>query len=291
MSAAGDTLPTRLQRADGCIRVAIKRRGAASVLADLYQHGCGKVRFPVSAATRPFEVVTLNTSGGLTDGDRLRTAVDWQRGSAAIATTQAAERIYRSRGADATIRTTLEVAEGARAIWLPQETIIFDGARLARRTEIDVAPGASLLAAESLVFGRTAMRETVQAGRVADRWRLRIGGRLAFADGFVVDDRRYGSLQAALDRPAIADGAHALATLVLVTPDVARFVAPLRAVFARDDLRAALSLPGDLLVARMLAHDASALRETMIQVFDAIQSLSGSDNAFRDFSLPRVFDC
>ena len=167
----------------------------------------------------------------------------------------------------------------------------YDGGRFERDTDITLANGASLCAAESIVFGRTAMGERVQRGSVFDRWRLRVDGQLVFADRFAVDDAAYGSLQAALDRPAIAGGAHALATLVLVADDVARYLEPLRDALERGGVVGGVSQPGALIVLRALADDATDLRRTMIHVFNAIQSMSAGDNAFRNFSLPRVYNC
>ncbi len=279
-----------LQRAVGTTRVSFRRRGALSVLHGLHQSGCGKVRFPRGAADAPPQAVLINTAGGLTDGDVIDNTVEWQAGAAAIVTTQAAERIYRSRGADARIDTTLTVAPDATAVWLPQETILFDGGRFSRNTEIRLAGSASLIAAESIVFGRTAMGERVERGSVFDSWRLRIDGELVFADGFSVDDTVFGSVQKALDRPAIANGGHAITSLVLVADDVERYLQPLRGALNQCAVAGGASCLGALLTMRLVASDAAALRDTMIRVFNAIQSLTDGENRFAPFSLPRVFD-
>ena len=99
--------------------------------------------------------------------------------------------------------------------WLPQETILFDGARLHRSIEVDVADGGSLVMAESMVFGRTAMDETMRQGEVIDRWRIRQDGRLVFADTL----RLGGDVAALLARPAAGGGATALATIVIAPAD------------------------------------------------------------------------
>ena len=94
-------------------------------------------------------------------------------GARLVVGTAAAEKIYRSTGPDADMEVALAVRAGGQLAWLPQETILFDRARLSRRIEIDLAEGASLVMAEAVVFGRAAMGETMREGRFADRWRLR----------------------------------------------------------------------------------------------------------------------
>src|SRR5882757_5947876 len=105
-----------------------------------------------------------------------------ETGSSLIAGTAAAEKVYRSNGPDAEMTVRLDLAEGARLAWLPQETILFDRARLSRRIDVDLAPGASLLMAEAVVFGRAAMGEFMTEGHVSDHWRVRRDGRLIYAD-------------------------------------------------------------------------------------------------------------
>ena len=97
-------------------------------------------------------------------------------------TSQAAERIYRALDEPARISTTLSVASAAKLAWCPQETIVFDRARVRRETQIAVSSGAELLALEWIVLGRAAHGETVASGHVVDSWRVEKDGRLVWAD-------------------------------------------------------------------------------------------------------------
>ena len=97
-------------------------------------------------------------------------------------TTPACERIYRSLGNDAVVETRLAADAGARIDWLPQETILFEGARLNRRIEVDLAAGATLLAVEAVLLGREAMGEAARGARLSDNWRIRRDGRLIHAE-------------------------------------------------------------------------------------------------------------
>ena len=76
-------------------------------------------------------------------------------------TSQAAEKVYRALDAPAKISTKLKADVSAKVAWLPQETIVFNGARLNRKTELEVTSGAEVLALECLVLGRTAYGEKV----------------------------------------------------------------------------------------------------------------------------------
>ena len=87
----------------------------------------------------------------------------------------------------------------ATLAWLPQETILFDRARVLRRIDIDLAESASLLLCEIVVFGRSAMGERMLHGEFVDRWRMRRGGRLVFAETVRLD----GDIGEKLARPAI----------------------------------------------------------------------------------------
>ena len=82
----------------------------------------------------------------------------------------------------------LEVGSGGTLAWLPQETILFDRARLRRKIDVDLAPDAKLARwPKPVIFGRSAMGETVISGRFFDRWRVRVGGSLIFADAIRLD--------------------------------------------------------------------------------------------------------
>jgi len=245
-----------LERSQGAASLAFRRRGAATVLDRLDQRGCAKIRLPRG---EPSEAVLINTAGGLTGGDRLDWRVRWGEASRAVVTSQAAEKLYRSSGGKARIRTRLEVAAGAFGLWLPQETILFNRARLDRRSEVAVAEGGRFLGVEALVFGRHAMGETVATGLVHEGWRLRHRGQLVLAE----DVRLEGAISERLDRPAIAGGARATATLLYLGEDAASMLDPLRAGLREARGRAAASRQGPLILARFLAADGFSLRRDL----------------------------
>src|SRR5260370_32853657 len=102
------------------------------------------------------EAVFKNRAGGIAGGDRLGYAVTTLANASIAVTSQAAEKVYRPLSEPARIATKLKACEAAKLAWLPQETIVFNWARLSRETEIDLSSGAELLALEWLVLGRAA---------------------------------------------------------------------------------------------------------------------------------------
>src|ERR1700712_5992219 len=147
----------------------------------LHESGSLRVRFP-SPEAEGLSAMFVNTAGGIAGGDRFDIEIATGAGSRLAVTTAAAEKVYRAQGAAAQLNITLKAAAGSNLAWLPQETILFDRARLSRRIDIDLAEGASLLLCEIVVFGRAAMGERMLRGEFIDRWRMRRGGRLVFAE-------------------------------------------------------------------------------------------------------------
>lgn len=271
--------PPRLQRARGSAHVAFKARAGLSVLDALYQFGCSKVRLP-RAHEGLREAVLINTAGGLTDGDELTFSAHWGAGTSAVVTTQACERIYRSRAMPARIATEITADNDALACWLPQETILFDGGRLRRTTKVRLCGNARLIACEAIIVGRAAMGESVHEGALFDEWRIERDNKLVYCDRIALE----GDMQAQLGRPATGAGARAFATIIYAGADSARMCALLRARL--HDGTAACSDLGDILLTRLLAPTGQELRRITM---DALQTLLQHSSIPGSAGLPRVW--
>ena len=223
-----------------------------------------RVRFPNEQGSG-LEAMIVNTAGGIAGGDRLQIDVAAEEGARLTITTVAAEKVYRSLGPKAEIDVRLSVAAGARLCWLPQETILFDRARLARRIDIDMAEGASLLIAEALVFGRSAMGETVEEGFLSDRWRVRCNGRLIFAEAVRLD----GAISRKLAEPASANGGVAIATVLAIPADESA-AEQVRVLSENHSGEVGISAWNGLAVARLCAKDGAALRSDLAAVLTAL---------------------
>lgn len=255
-------------RSVGSALIRAKQRDGQTVLDDFRLSGSSRVLFP-RRHDKAFEAVLLNTSGGVTGGDAFDTTIHAARDTKLTLTTQAAERAYRSTDArPGQIRTRLTLDADTQLDWLPQETILFEGCALDRALDIDMAGAARLLLVEPLIFGRTAMGETLHNAQFRDRIDLRRDGRLLFADRVTLT----GDLQAQLNRPGIAAGARAMAALLLVAPDADRHLDPLRALLPPGS---GVSLIREgVLFARLLAADGHDLRQILIP---ALRMMRGTD--------------
>ncbi len=241
------------------------------------QEGCLKARLPRPERGAWTNAVTLNSSGGVAQGDRLTSAITAGAGTRLTVASQAAERFYRSPGGDpATVRTMLTVAPRAALEWLPQETILFERSAMDRRLEVELAPSAWFLGVETLVFGRALMGETVHQAMVRDTIRVSRDGRLLWHDAI----RLNGAVQTVLDRPAVAAGGRAMATLFFAAPDAAGALDKLRAALAPFQTGAS-ALDG-LLVARIVAADGACARAAIVA---GLAALRGGR------PLPRVWSC
>ena len=263
----------RLQRASGESRVAFTVRDGETRLADLYQRDPCRVLFPDPEPGEPPQAILLTTSGGVAGGDCLRMAVAVGPGGHAAAATQAAEKIYRAAPGSDPCRIDVAITAGAGATldWLPQETIVFQGSLLKRKTVADVAPGAALLACEMVVLGRAASGERFVSGLLLDSWAVRRNGRLVWTDTLRVEGETPGG--------AGFGAANALATVIGVWDAPQPFFDKARALLAdTGDVRAGVTVVNGVMVARLLG-EATAVRAATIRFL----------TAFRERRLPRVW--
>jgi urease accessory protein len=251
-------------RATGHVRFAVAAQDGRTRRTHVHEAGSLRVRFP-NVTADALEAVIVNTGGGMTGGDRFAVEIAVGEGASLVAGTAAAEKIYRSTGADAEMTVRLDVAAAGRLAWLPQETILFDRARLSRSIDIDLAATASLVAAEAVVFGRAAMGETIADGFFADRWRLRRGGRLVYADSARLD----GAIADKLGQSAVTGGGIAIAT-VLVAPGTDGTLAAVRALAEQFIGEVGISAWNGIAVARLCAKDGAQLRHDLIALLAAL---------------------
>jgi urease accessory protein len=253
-------------RAIGRVALAVAAGDVGSRPTRVHESGSLRVRFPHRDG-RVLDAVIVNTAGGMTGGDRFDLDITVDRGAKVSVSTAAAEKIYRSLGPDTVLAVNLAVGAGGQLAWLPQETILFDQARLRRTIDVDLASGASLLLAEASVFGRSAMGETVLSGRFFDRWRIRVGGALVFADAIRLD----GAIAQSLAARAVSAGGAAVASVVKIPGDE-ECVAAVRAMqqdFAGD---VGASAWNGLVAVRCIAADGAALRRDLAKVLAALGS-------------------
>jgi urease accessory protein len=266
--------PERLlaNRATGRIRLSLSAKGSRTHRTSVHEAGSLRVRFPTTVSGT-FEAVLINTAGGMTGGDDFSISLSLDEGARLLAGTAAAEKIYRSTGADSVLALMIDAAPGSRCTWLPQETILFDRARLSRRIDVNLSTDATLLMAEAIVFGRSAMGEAIEEGNLTDRWRIRRDGQLVFAENVRLD----GAVARKLSRPAIANGGVAIAT-VLAVPGNEQMIAAVRDCGEQFAGEVGISAWNGIAVARLCARDGAALRHDLATLLSSL-----------DVAMPRLW--
>lgn len=265
--------PLTHERSLGAAHVTLLPGPDGARLDRLHQQGSAKA-FLHPGASGP-EIVLLNTSGGLTGGDRLSYRIDIGAGCRATGTTQTAERAYRSTGTAAQVTVHHRVGEGAHLDWLPQETILFDQSHLARKTVIDLAADASCMMLESVVLGRAAMGETVRRVTLRDSRRITRAGRPVLVEPLHL------ASDALTAGAGVLDGARAFATLALVAQGAEDAVTRVRAELDEPGVTGAASGFDGKLVIRLMAGDGWPLRRQIMRLVRVL----------RPGPLPRVWQC
>jgi len=228
------------------------------------------------------EAVLINTAGGIAGGDQLECSVAALPGTSIAVTSQAAEKVYRALYEPARIATRL-IARESKLAWLPQETIVFNRARLHRTTEIELFSGAELLALECLLLGRTAHGEVVVGGSITDSWRVKRDGRLIWADSFRITDE----ILPHLNRKALLANGKAVATLTYFGPYLEKRLDLLREIIPSLGCNCAATLVSGLIVVRFAAKESSDLKLALRSFLEQF----GPELGFGPFRVPKMWSC
>lgn len=272
-----------LQRAKGLCRIVVSGSEEGTEIVDVFQRSPLRVIFPRIDGVGMKEAVLINTGGGIAGGDQLKCDVTAVAGAAIAVTSQTAERVYRALDEPARVLTKLKVTDGARLGWFPQETIIFNGARLQRETEIEISSGAELLALEWLVFGRAAHGEQLLGGQLIDQWRVKCDGQLIWADCFRVGEEVFPHLK----RRALLGNCKAIATLIHFGPGLDKRLELLREISGSlSCLCTATSVTG-LIIVRLAAKTGSNLKLALRALIEQF----GSEFGPGPFRVPKMWSC
>jgi len=225
------------------------RHGPRTVLAGNRHTGPLRVQKPLHPEGEAVcHAIVLHPPAGIVGGDCLEIAVDLAAGAHALLTTPGAGKWYRSGGPRASLAQTITVADGAVCEWLPQETLVFDGARGVQTTHITLAADARFVGTEILCFGRTAAGERFTRGDFAMRTRIVRGGQTLW-----LERGRVAGNSPLLDSPIGLAGQPVVGTMWVVGPQVdERLRDACRAITPEIGTGGVTLLPGGVLLARWL---------------------------------------
>ncbi|VXB31232.1 urease accessory protein UreD [Massilia sp. 9I] len=236
----------------GTTRLAQRRHaGPLRVQKPLYPEGPGVCH-----------AVLVHPPGGVAGGDVLDIGVELGPDARALLTAPGAAKWYRANGRPARQQVRLLAAGGASVEWLPQETILYDGADVTLEHEVELEDGATYIGSEILCFGRAAAGERFVRGALRQRTRIRQGGRLVWHEQGRLDGGD------ALASPLGLGGRHVCATLLAVGPPAPpALLAGLRS----GDAALGLSQLKSVFVARYLCDDSEAARHALARVWQALR--------------------
>lgn len=260
----------RLQRGDGGAALTFELRAGATRLVDVYQHEPCKVLQPDEEPGEPAGAVLLTTSGGLAGGDRIAIKVTVAPGAAARVSTQAAEKVYGAAADDlpTAIAQDLSIGEGGLLEWLPQETILFERARLSRRTEVQLTGSGRLLACDLMVLGRIRRGERFGTGDWLEQWRISRDGRPLWRDS----TRLVGEIDRLFEASGGFGGRAAMGSVLVVgaDPELARNTA--RTLLDETGALGGATIVNGVMIARFLGEEAQDLRAAATRVIVGLRA-------------------
>jgi len=265
------------------LALGFERHGESTRLVRCEHHGPLRVQKPLYPEGPGLcHAIALHPPAGIAGGDRLEFDIALGDGAQALLTTPGAGKWYRSAGPLADQSVHLTVGAGASAEWLPQESIVFDGAVARMRTRVDLEPGARYLGLETLCFGRRAAGERFRRGRVRLESEIRVGGRPLWRErggvegGSALMDSAVGLAGFSVCSTVLAAGAGIGGDVLAAC----RSVVPVEA----GALAGVSSMP-PLFVGRYLGHSAEAAREWFVDLWRHLRPVM----AGREAVAPRIW--
>ncbi|NJD06172.1 MAG: urease accessory protein UreD [Methylococcaceae bacterium] len=244
------------------LRLGFERRIDRTVLASRSRRGPLTVQRAFHPEGETAHVYLLHPPGGVVGGDQLRIDAACAAGARALLTTPAAGKFYRSGGATARQGVHLRGAEGAAVEWLPQETIVFDGARLESALHIDLNAGARFIGWDVVCFGRPACGEAFSSGAGQFRLRLQQDGVPLLQERFLADSRFVRANWGLRGHPVLAT--------LLACPVAPELLSAVREILGdRPDVGA--TRLGEVLVVRALGWRAEDMRRLFAEIWAAVR--------------------
>ncbi len=265
----------------GLAEVAFCARSGITRLHHLRQDWPCRVLFPVLQPDSPPEAVLVNTAGGIVGGDRVKQKLMVRNEAAVSFTTQAAEKVYRSDHAISQVDTEIITGEACQAQWLPQETILFENARLRRATHIHLRQSSTLLAAEITVFGRRTRGERFSSGYLHDQWNVYLERKLIWAARLNLSE----GLTAALRSRYAFGNAAAMVLIVCRAPDM-RMVRNTARLASSNSIPGGFTHVNGLVIGRFISDNAMHLRTFVAELWVGLRNSAGLTGRF----IPRIWE-
>ncbi|AMK78119.1 MULTISPECIES: urease accessory protein UreD [Methylomonas] len=258
------------------LNLGFAQRGDKTVLARREHRGPLTVQRPFYPEGGVCHVYLLHPPGGIVAGDRLTIAATVEHDAQALITTPAAGKFYRSGGGEARQNVNLQIAENASLEWLPQETIVYEGARLNSSMNIDLADRAHFIGWEILALGRPAAGEGFDNGSANLNWRISRAGRLFYLERLRLDAEAFQARWGLFG--------HSACGTMLVYPATPLQLGAVQELIGDESNRGVTLIEG-LLICRGLDRRADLLKS----FFEAVWGLVRGDVIGKEVCLPRIW--
>lgn len=258
------------------LRLGFSQRGDKTVLANSEHRGPLTVQRPFYPEGGVCHVYLLHPPGGVVAGDQLSISADVQSDAQALITTPAAGKFYRSEGGEARQTVNLMVSEHASLEWLPQETIVYEGARLNSSMHIELAEHARFIGWEILALGRPAAGEGFANGAATLNWRISRTGRLVYIERLRLDAEAFQARWGLFG--------HSACGTLFVYPASALHLAAVQALIG-DEANRGVTLIEGLLICRGLDRRADLLKG----FFEEVWGLVRGDVVGKAVCAPRIW--
>jgi len=258
------------------LRLGFAKNESRTVLRHRAHRGPLTVQRPFYPEGDVCHLYLLHPPGGVVAGDRLTIVAVAERGSHALITTPAAGKFYRSEGDSASQSVTMTIEENAVLEWLPQETIIYEGARLTSETTIKIDTGSRFIAWEVIVLGRPASGEGFELGEVLLNWRILLEDEPIYLERLRLDAQAFAA-RWGLSR-------HSSCGILFAYPASAEVLEIVRNMIGDAPGRGVTCID-DLLICRALDHRADNLRDFFNEVWTAIREATVGRKA----CMPRIW--
>lgn len=264
------------------LALAFERRGGRTVLVRNRHYGPLRIQKPLyPEGDAVCHAIMLHPPAGIVGGDSLDIAVEVGAGAHALLTTPGAGKWYRSGGRPAAMAQTVKVAAGGICEWLPQESIVFDGAEGSLSTRIELETGARFIGAEMTCFGRTGSGERFTQGHFGTHTRIVMDGRPVWLERGHVQGG--GAL---LDSPVGLGSQPVSGTLWLIGPEVDEALRDTCREIAPAVGDGAVTLLPGVLVARWMGPACEPGREWFARLWAAVRPVLTGQPA----ATPRIWN-
>lgn len=258
------------------LELVFEKQGAKTLLIKRKQIGPLTVQRPFYPEGDVCHVYLLHPPGGIVGGDNLSFSLHAKENTHALITTPAAGKFYSSSGEIASQKVTIKVDNHAMLEWLPQETIIYDGAQVSSTINVELAEQARFIGWEILSLGRPASGEGFDNGIVQMNWQIYCNHRPLFLERLLLDAKAFSARWG-------LQGFSACGTL-FATPVSANSLDAVRDLVGDTTGRGVTKID-DMLICRAIDNRTDKLRVFFEQVWKIVRE----DTLERKMCTPRIW--